>query len=228
MKRCQECDSVFPDASHFCDLDGTSLVAANSDSVAALIDRTEQKGDNVSPVGVREAAQQAVESWKPAAAIVAVAAVAVGLGVFLVYYAMTPQGPPERSSESSSNSSGMQQLRPLLPSRPSPVSGASPSVEPSASPSAMPSASTQADATPIELSSSPISTGGDGKDKGRPVIIRLTDGASIEAETAWETNEGIWYRRSGIVTLLNPKQVKAIEQVTSATPEPSPLAKSTP
>ena len=223
MKRCPKCDSVFPDAGHFCDLDGTPLVAASPDSVAALIDRTEQKVDNVLPIAVREAA---VESWKPAA-IVAAAAVAIGLGIFLVYYAMTPQGPPARSSESSANSS-MQQLHPLLASHPSPVSGASPSVEPSASPSAVPSASRPADATRIELSSNPISTGGDGKDKRGPVIIRLTDGASIEAETVWETNEGIWYRRSGIVSLLDPKQVKAIEQVSSATPEPSPLAKSTP
>ena len=224
MKRCPECDSVFP-AGNFCEFDGTPLVAANPDGVAALIDRTEQRVDSVSPIAVTEAARPDVESWKPAA-IVAVAA--IGLGVFLVYYAMTRQDRPERSGESSSNSSAMQQLRPLLPSRPSPVSSPSPSVEPSASPSAMPSASTQSAAARIELSSSPISTGGDGKDKRGPVIIRLTDGASIEAETAWETNEGIWYRRSGIVTLLNPKQVKAIEQVTSATPESSPLAKSTP
>ena len=223
MKRCQECNSVFP-AGHFCDIDGSPLVAARLDSDAALIDRTEQTVDNVSLISAREAAGQPVESWQPAA-IVTVAAVAISLGIFLVYYAMTRHDPHERSSESSSNSSVMQ---PLLPSRPSLLSGASPTPEPSASPSATPSASPRADAARVELSSSPISTGGDGKDKRGPVIIRLTDGASIEAETAWETNDGIWYRRSGIVTFLNPKQVKAIEQVTSATPEPSPLATSTP
>ena len=226
MKRCPECNSVFP-AGHFCDIDGSPLVDARLDSAAALIDRTEQRVDKVSPTAAREAAGQAVESWKPAA-IVAIAAVAISLGIFLVYYAMTRRDSHERSSESSSNSSAMQQVGPLLPSRPSLLSGASPTPEPSASPSATPSASPRADAARVELSSSPISTGGDGKDKRGPVIIRLTDGASIEAETAWETNEGIWYRRSGIVTLLNPKQVKAIEQVTSATPEPSPLATSTP
>lgn len=226
MKRCPECNSVFP-AGHFCDIDGSPLVDAKLDSAAALIDRTQQRVDKVSPVSVREAAGQTVESWKPAA-IVAVAAVVISLGVFLIYYAMTRQDPHESSSESSSNSSAMQQLSPLLPSRPSPLSDTSPSAEPSASPSPTPSASPRADAARVELSSSPISTGGDGKDKRGPVIIRLTDGASIEAETAWETNEGIWYRRSGIVSLLDPKQVKAIEQVSSATPEPSPLAKSTP
>ena len=224
MKRCPECNSVFP-TGHFCDIDGSPLVDARLDSAAALIDRNSQRVDRVSHISVREAAGQTVESWKPAA-IVAVAAVAISLGVFLLYYAITRQNPHQ--SESSSNSSTMQQLSPLLTSRPSPLSGASPSAEPSASPSPTPSASPRADAARVELSSSPISTGGDGKDKRGPVIIRLTDGASIEAETAWETNEGIWYRRSGIVSLLDPKEVKAIEQVTSATPEPSPLAKSTP
>jgi len=222
MKLCPECDSVFPDSDQFCELDGTPLVAANPDSSAVLIDRTEQNVHNISPVAVREAARQAQESWKPVV-IVTVAAVALGLGLFLVYYAMTRQAPPEIASESSSNSSATRQLGPLLPSRPSPVSSASPSLEPSASPSAMPSPSTQTDATRIELSSSAISTSGDRKNKRAPVIIRLTDGAVIEAEVAWETKEGIWYRRGGVVTLLDPKQVKTIEQVATATPQPSTL-----
>jgi hypothetical protein len=54
------------------------------------------------------------------------------------------------------------------------------------------------------------------------VIIRLTDGANIEADEAWQTVEGIWYRKGSIVALLNPKQVKAIEKVAAATPPPSP------
>lgn len=222
MKRCPECDSVFPDSDQFCELDGTPLVAANPDSSAVLIDRTEQKVPDVSPMAAREAARQAEESWKPVA-IVTVAAVAIGLGLFLVYYAMTRQAPPESAGESSSNSSATQQLGPLLPSRPSPVSSASPSVEPSASPSAMPSPSPQTDATRIALSSSEVSTGDGGKNKRGPVIIRLTGGASIEAEVAWEAKEGIWYRRGGIVTLLDRKQVKTIEQVATATPQPSTL-----
>src|SRR5437762_10535732 len=99
MKRCPECNSVFP-AGHFCDIDGSPLVDAKLDSAAALIDRTEQRVDKVSPTAVREAAGQAVESWKPAA-IVALAGVAISLGVFLVYYAMTRQD-PQRSEEHTS------------------------------------------------------------------------------------------------------------------------------
>jgi hypothetical protein len=71
------------------------------------------------------------------------------------------------------------------------------------------------------LSSNPISTAGDGKTKSGPVTIRLTDGSSIEADEAWQTGEGVWYRRRGIVTLLNPNQVKAIEKPAPATPLPS-------
>jgi len=32
----------------------------------------------------------------------------------------------------------------------------------------------------------------------------------VEADEAWETGEGIWYRRRGVVTLLERDKVKAI------------------
>ncbi len=51
----------------------------------------------------------------------------------------------------------------------------------------------------------------------------LTNGTSVEADEAWETSEGIWYRRRGVVTLLKRDQVKAIEK-----PSPAPAASVTP
>lgn len=55
------------------------------------------------------------------------------------------------------------------------------------------------------------------------VRIRLTNGTTLDAEEVWETKEGIWYRRRGLVTLLKRAQVKAFEKVApSPTPTPSP------
>jgi hypothetical protein len=44
---------------------------------------------------------------------------------------------------------------------------------------------------------------------GKPVIL-LTSGGKIEADEAWRTKDGVWYRRNGMVTLLKRAQVKAI------------------
>lgn len=223
MKRCPECDSVFSDADQFCDLDGTPLVAALPEGSGVVREPMAPESHNVSSMEVGQAESASAESWKTAA-IAAVAAVAIGVVLFLLYYAMTRQA-PESSNESSSNSGIMQQQGqqgPFLPSRPTPAASASPSVEPSASPSAMPSPSKPRTAAGVELNPGAISTSRDGKTKRGPVIIRLTDGASIEADDAWQTREGIWYRRGGIITLLDPKRVKAMEQVAVPTPQPSP------
>jgi hypothetical protein len=222
MKRCPECNSVFPVTEMFCELDGVPLIDADEGN-----DEEEQK---IYTVSTREVDQQArqPDSSQKTVAIIAVAGVAIGLVLFLVYYAMTRQPATENSNQSSLSSSMVQPPGPLSPSHPSPVASASPSVEPSPSPSATPSPSTNPSPGRVELSSNPISTAGDGKTRRGPVIIWLTDGSSIEADEAWQTGEGIWYRRRGIVTLLNPNQVKTIEKPAPATPLPSASQTPTP
>ncbi len=216
MKRCPECDSVFPDTEKFCELDGSPLVDADDEDN----DRTEQKINNVSTIEMDQDARQRGSSQKTVA-IVAVAGVAIGAVLFLVYYAMTRPPTTENSNQSSLNSSMVQPPGPLLPSHPPSYASASPSVEPSPSPSATPSPSTKPNPERLELSSNPISTAGDGKTRSGPVTIRLTDGSSIEADEAWQTGEGVWYRKRGLLTLLNPDQVKTIEKLAPATPLPS-------
>jgi hypothetical protein len=210
MKRCPECDSFFNDAEHFCELDGTPLVAAEGASEAEISD--------IGTLVPRSAASRSVLP------VVAVAGVTIGVLLFLIYFALTRETAPESSNPSTSNASVTQQELPLRPSQPAPVASASPSVDPSPSPSVVPSPSPQASAERIELSSNPISTAPGAK--SGPVMIKLESGVTIEAEEAWQTGEGIWYRRGGVVSLLNPKDVKAIEKVPIATPQatstPSP------
>lgn len=239
MKRCPECDSSFPGTDKFCELDGAQLVEDYSDSNPDLLvppaDEGAETGSPGRVVGADRYQHSREErpgpNWK-ILAIVAVAGVAISIVLFIVYQRITSEA-PEQSSNESSNVAVTQQQMPLLPSRPSPFASASPSAEPSPSPSAMPSPipspGAQADSTRIALSSSPVSTGGDGKTRRGPVTIRLTNGTSVEADEVWETGEGIWYRRRAVVTLLERNQVKAIEKPspassTSATPASSPSA----
>jgi len=53
------------------------------------------------------------------------------------------------------------------------------------------------------------------------VIIRLNNGASINADEAWEKKEGVWYRQAGVVTFLKRSQVKSIQRPAS-TRSPTP------
>jgi hypothetical protein len=151
-----------------------------------------------------------------------VVAVCIGLVLFIVYQQMTDKGPEQNSNESSNVALTQQQV-PFLPSHPSPSDSPSPSPEPSPSPSAAASPAAPAESRRGALSSSQVSTGGNEKARRGPVTIQLTNGTSIEADEAWETGEGIWYRRLGVVTLIERDQVKAIEK-----PSPTPSASATP
>jgi hypothetical protein len=56
--------------------------------------------------------------------------------------------------------------------------------------------------------------------------LRLADGSSIEADEAWESEQGIWYRRGGMSHLIAKDRVKLVERGSSSKPKPdSPVAK---
>jgi len=206
LKRCPECNSLFPDAEHFCELDGAVLVAADRTGVGSQ----PKSSQTLLPIGV-------------------LIGVVLGVLLVVVYFAMSRQTAPENSNTNNSNSSARQQevLQPQQPARPA---TASPSVEPSVEPSASPSVeapSPQSSSAQVQLSSSdPISTGVGAR--GIPVIIKLDTGVTIEADEAWQTGEGIWYRKHGVVSLLDPKNVKSIERAPSAAPQQSASTTPTP
>lgn len=201
MKHCPKCGSNFPDTDQFCEQDGTTLVANNPDtSRKALI-----------------------------VLAVVVAAMAIGVALFVAYQRLRNQTVAESPSQSSSNQPFAQQVvsppPPLLPSPTASVTP-SPSPSPSPTPTPKPTPSVQAETSRVELSKSPVSTSVEASKRG-PVTIRLTDGTTIKADEVWETGEGIWYRRRGVVTLLKRDQIKAIE-IPKATPSPSPTSSPTP
>jgi cytoskeletal protein RodZ len=206
LKRCPECNSFFDDAEQFCELDGTTLVTVDDAHNPVSIDRT-------GAVPHRESSQSLL-------LIVGLAGILLGVLLFLVYFAMSRQTDQEISNTLSSSSSARQQesLQPLQPR----VVTASPSSEPSVEPSPSPSIETpspQNSPAQVELSNSDPAAGTKGGSD--PVVIRLHNGLTIEADAAWQTADGIWYRKGGVVSLLDPKSIKAIEKVPPAAPQPS-------
>jgi hypothetical protein len=235
MKRCPKCYSSFPDTELFCELDGTTLITDVSDSNPNLSPAREQWARQVGssaalgargyPVSPEERLRQ---NWK-LLTIAAVVTLAAGLVLFVVYQRMGRGISEQTSEQTGSNAVVTQEQVPLVPFRPSPFSSPSPSPEASPSPSEMPSPAVQTEPARVALSSSPVSTGGDEKTRRGQVTIQLKNGTSVEADEVWETGEGIWYRRRGVVTLLEREQVKAIERAnekaspaSGATPSSSP------
>jgi hypothetical protein len=237
MKRCPKCDSSFPDTEQFCELDGTTLVADYSDSnpnALAASEQWDRQVENSPVLGARgypvSPEERLRQNWK-ILTVAAVVALAAGIVLFVAYLRIGRGIPEQSSAQTGSNQVATQQQVPLLPFRPSPSSSPSPSPEPSPSPSQMPSPAVQTESARVALSSSPVSTGGDEKTRRGQVTIQLTNGTSVEADEVWETGEGIWYRRRGVVTLLERGQVKAIERASEkaspasgATPASSPTA----
>jgi hypothetical protein len=57
------------------------------------------------------------------------------------------------------------------------------------------------------------------------IRLKLADGSYMTVDDAWESAQGVWYRRGGLSHLLPKEKVKSIERATPvAAPAPSPTA----
>ena len=206
MKQCPKCNSSFPDADKFCEVDGSVLIAAEDPTHTTTSNSLRDK--KILPL---------------------LAVIGTSVGVLLVFMYLTfLRGSSTQEVSANSNHQAPVQFATSMPSPAPPAPLISPSVEPSPSPSPsiQASPSPQASATPVVLNSTPIATTA-GAQTGQ-VIIRLVNGAKIEAEEAWQTGEGIWYRKGTVISLLDPKNVKSIDKIpaappSTAAPAPSPF-----
>ncbi len=60
---------------------------------------------------------------------------------------------------------------------------------------------------------------------GDRAIIKMKDGSTVEADAAWEDAQGIWFRRSGLVSFVEKSRVEAI---TEPPKKPAPTEPKTP
>jgi hypothetical protein len=193
MKRCPECNSTFSDVEKFCEFDGAALIDNAADIHSFELDSNTSRQFPL-PVA-------------------ATAGLVIGVLLVLIYLVLTThQNTLKRFRSSTSAPVAAQQQ---LPSRPlilQPESTPTPTTEPSPSPSptTTPAASIQPTPEQVKLSVNPISTT-QGQNKG-PLTIKLNTGITIEADEAWQTADGIWYRKGGMVSLLDPKNIKSVQK----------------
>lgn len=188
MKRCPQCLFLYPDSDEHCDFDKTPLEVIDESALEAATRPTKRRS-------------------VPLAAVIGLI---VGVLAFATYFAISYKTRKAAAAVEPTAQSTPQVL-------PSPVATPSPSPESSPSPSPSPSTSPKTAANGVSTAhsratSDPVSTSGPGmgtRQGGKPVIV-LVSGGKIEADEAWRTKDGVWYRRNGMVTLLKSAQVKAI------------------
>ncbi|HET6892898.1 MAG TPA: hypothetical protein VFH31_17465, partial [Pyrinomonadaceae bacterium] len=54
------------------------------------------------------------------------------------------------------------------------------------------------------------------------IYVKLNDGKRIPVDDAWESQQGIWYRKGGITHLLPRDRAKGIERGSAPKPNPEP------
>lgn len=196
MKLCPQCDEQFDDRQAFCDQDG-----------AALVDHTD---------AVREALQQAQVRQSSNVWITGTIGGFIGVIICVLLYGAflagtsndATDGPTTRTSQTQEPATPRAQLAAAPAAQNTPVAEEEPSPEEEASPSPSP-AETVAPAPP-PLNTGPIATGTKQARESEKAIIRMKDGSSVEADAAWEDAQGIWYRRSGLVSFVEKSRVEAI------------------
>jgi cytoskeletal protein RodZ len=199
MKRCPQCSFLYLDTDELCDLDGTPLVQ---------VSEKELEG-SLTPASAPLLSERSDASEGKRLLLVLTGALFIGVVMFLGYFLIARRtvapAPLDQPVASVSTPT------PLQPS-------ATPTVTPL--PPAEPSPSRTAEATPsptarisrASVSNNPVSTTANENGTQTPVLIRLNNGARIEADEVWRTKEGVWYRRNGVVTLLKANRVKSIEK----------------
>ena len=200
MKRCPQCLFIYPDTDSVCDFDQTPLVAATEAEIPSTAELPTSKASTPS---------QNRKNWR---GFLLSGAIGLLLGMVIVgvYFAvhrqMTPQPMPKQPD-------ALITSQPFIAPSPSPSPTAIlQTVAPEPTVEATTKSTSSKTATAHSSSStSPVTTSAPNeRAKSGKSVILLTSGGKVEADEVWQTKDGIWYRRDGMVTLLKKARVKAI------------------
>src|ERR1043166_151690 len=228
MKLCPQCEFIYEDEQSFCDMDGTGLVynAAADPPISRLI--IPLVFDNDSPV------RQSSSSISAAAVVVIVLAGLVVAAYFTRSRQMLAQSYPEptqpsgqanqpaqapaqsplQSTTESANASDVAQTSGPLAGDQTKASALNQPDDNSTSSAASTSKALTANA---RLSAGAVMARSATTTDRAPVVIRLTNGATIKADDVWEKKEGVWFRQEGVVTFIKRSRVRSIERVPVST-----------
>lgn len=221
MKRCPQCYQPYPDSEHFCELDGRPLLVD-----VAVTSPVGQVVDTAVPVANGSA-------QKREASLMVVVGVMVGVVLTSLGYAgyalLTADATPDEPTLPVSRAETVDTRQPARPTR-SAVIEPSPAPEEESSPS--PEAEEETEEAPAaeketiaaHLNQGPVSTGERQQlkaERADNVVIEMNDGTRMEVDAAWQDNQGVWYRRGGLVSFMESKRIKAIKARQDPKPDPA-------
>lgn len=203
MKRCPKCLQAYGDDEKFCEMDGKQL----------LLDPT----FHVVEAGPATAPARTHTERSLMVLVGVLGGVLISAALFVVY-SVANNEPAQSPQLTARMPQTIPATRQSLPSslEQAPRSTATPLAE-SDQVEAEPEPETQDEAkndpVPTKINQGPISTSGDKAESNTRTVIQLHDGTSIDVDAAWKEGQGIWYRRGGLVSFLESKDVKSISSV---------------
>ena len=209
MKRCPQCEFIYPDSDAVCDFDQAFLMSVAESEVAAITN-TPVRPELIEPPTTHSKNFEKRKSPK-ALPIAAALGLVLGIVVVGVYFAVHRQMTAQKVEQSSV----------VTPQPVAQDSSPSPSPLPSVNESPLPeevidrtskstSSSSKTSTAHTTNTLGPVTTSENPAKKSGQKVILLTSGGKVEADEVWRTKDGVWYRRDGLVTLLKKNRVKAI------------------
>ena len=219
MKRCPQCLEAYDGDERFCELDGQEL----------MVDPTFHA---VAPVGPPTTAAHQSSERSLMVLVGVVGGVFISAVLFIVYSFASSE-----PAESSQLSSRVLQAAPVSRSA-QPNQSVTTGHEPLARPTATPDEVTEQqeaetspeqngaseNTAPARINQGPVSTNASRGETSMRTIIQLNDGTTLNVDAAWNEGPGIWYRRGGLVSFIDSKDVKSISTVSDSKKTDSPTA----
>lgn len=218
MKRCPQCYQPYSDSERFCELDGKPLLEdiAVTSPVGKVID---------TQVPVVDPSPHKTELRMMAIVGVMVGVIITSLGyaaysLFAAYYPAAEESnlPVSRVETVDTRQPGPPTRTVVIEPSPSPEEESSPSPETEEVEDKV-----KAEPLAAHLNQGPVSTGErqeKKEERGDKTIIEMTDGTKVEVDAAWQDNQGVWYRRGGLVSFVESKRIKGIQTRQESKAEP--------
>jgi len=206
MKRCPQCLEAYGDEEKFCEIDGKQL----------LVDPTFHVVEATATGPARNHTERSLMVL-----VGALGGVVISAALFVVY-SVAHNEPAQSPQLTARMPQTIPATRPSLPNslEPAPRTTATPlddeEEQTDEEPEAKPPDEAQDAPLPNRVNQGPISTSGRKNESNARTVIQLHDGTSIDVEAAWKEGQGIWYRRGGLVSFLDSKDVKSISTVADA------------
>ena len=204
MKQCPVCKETFDDQKAFCDMDGSELVD-QTDSLRAALSQ----------------ANPAASSASASAWVTGTIGGLIGIIICVLLYMLFILPGRQSSLEQERRANETKETTTVKPSQvalvPTNNQIPAPTPSPTESPaeavsSPSPAAPTAVTPPPAALNNGPIATGTKEAAKSEHAIIKMKDGSTVEADAAWEDAQGVWFRRSGLVSFVDKSRVEAITE----------------